>query len=431
MALTASAVDHIETEVRAELRRRSLNPTVDTGTVRDLVSHVVEQYQGRVSDTSLPGLVDEASAVQQVHDRVVGYGPLQPYFDDSSVEEIWINEPGRVFIARDGVSELTTTVLTPEAVRDLVERMLRHSGRRVDLLSPFVDAVLPDGSRLHVAIPDITREHWAVNVRKFVVRSTDLADLVALGSLTSEAAQFLAAAVAAGLTVVVSGGTGAGKTTLLNCLASAIPARERVVVCEEVFELRPRLPDTVSMQTRAPGLDGTGEVTLRRLVREALRMRPSRIIVGEVRMAECLDMLIALNSGVPGLASVHANSAREALVKICTLPLLAGGNVTSEFVAPTVAATVDLVVHCQTAADGRRQVTEIIGVTGRVEGSVIETSEIFTSMDGELMRRSGPVPRQERFECRGIRVPNPRRPNSDVGSAVDAAGVLSRLGVEP
>src|SRR5690606_31187017 len=200
----------------------------------------------------------------------------------------------------------------------------------------------PDGSRLHVTIPDITRRHWAVNIRKCVVAADDLSDLVRLGSLTAHAARFLEAAVVSGLNVLVAGGTQAGKTTLLNCLAAAVPAQERVVTCEEVFELKVNLRAVAAMQCRQPSLEGTREVPLRRLVKEALRMRPGRIIVGEVRQEESLDLLIALNSGLPGMATVHANSAREAVTKMCTLPLLAGPNVSSSFVVPTVAASVDL-----------------------------------------------------------------------------------------
>lgn len=183
-----------------------------------------------------------------------------------------------MFVARGGLAELTTTILSADEVRDLVERMLKTSGRRVDLSSPFVDAVLPDGSRLHVVIPDITRAHWHVNIRKFVVKADHLDDLVALGTLTRQAARFLEAAVVSGLNILVAGGTQAGKTTLLNCLSAAIPSRERVVTCEEVFELKIPLRDVASMQCRQPSLEGTGEVPLRRLVKEALRMRPSRIM---------------------------------------------------------------------------------------------------------------------------------------------------------
>jgi pilus assembly protein CpaF len=337
-----------------------------------------------------------------VFDSLAGFGPLQRFLDDSSVEEIWINQPGRVFIARHGRSELTTVVLSAQDVRDLVERMLKPSGRRLDLSSPFVDALLPDGSRLHAVIPDITREYLSLNIRKFVVAANALEDLVALGTITLHAARFLEAAVTAGLNIIISGGTQAGKTTLLNTLINSIPARERVITCEEVFELRPNLPDVVAMQTRQPNLEGHGEIRLRRLVKEALRMRPSRMIVGEVRQEESLDLLIALNSGLPGMCSVHANSAREAVIKLCTLPLLAGENVTDAFVVPTVASCVDLVVQIGVEPDGSRRVREIVALPGRVEGGVVETEDIFCSNEGKLVRAQGFPPHTDRFDRHGI-----------------------------
>jgi pilus assembly protein CpaF len=335
-------------------------------------------------------------------ESVAGFGPLQPYLDDPTVEEIWINEPSKVFVARHGRSELTTTFLTEQQVQDLVERMLRSSGRRVDLSTPFVDAALPDGSRLHVVIPDVTRRHWAVNIRKFVVAADDLDDLVGLGTLTRQAADFLAAAVVSGLNILVAGGTQAGKTTMLNCLAAAVPAHERVVTCEEVFELRLPLRDVAAMQCRQPSLEGTGEIPLRRLVKEALRMRPSRIIVGEVRQAESLDLLVALNSGLPGMCTVHANSGREAVTKMCTLPLLAGANVSSGFVVPTVASSIDVVVQLALEADGTRRVREILGLPGRVEGDVVEVTELFARRDGRLVRSGGFPPHEDRFSRAGF-----------------------------
>ncbi len=262
--------------------------------------------------------------------------------------------------------------------------------------------MLPDGSRLHVAIPDITRVHWSINVRKFVVRATHLEDLVALGTLTQQAARFLEAAVVSGLNVLVAGGTQAGKTTLLNCLAAAIPPRERVITCEEVFELKVPLPDVVGMQCRQPSLEGTGEIKLRRLVKEALRMRPSRLIVGEVRQEESLDLLIALNSGLPGMCTIHANSAREAVTKLCTLPLLAGENVGHHFVVPTVASCIDIVVHAATERDGRRRVREIVALPGRIEGDVVEVADLFVSRGDQLLRADGWPPHKERFELAGI-----------------------------
>ena len=396
------AVTVVEDEVRELVRRRGLDPVVDGTAIRRLVDDVVADYQERTLTSAMPPLLDPAGATRRVYDAVAGFGPLQAYLDDPTIEEIWVNEPGRVFVARRGHSELTTTILSSGEVRDLVEKMLKSSGRRVDLSTPFVDAMLPDGSRLHVVIPDITRQHWALNIRKFVLTAHSLDELVNLGTLTGQCARFLEAAVVSGLNVIVAGGTQAGKTTLLNCLAAAIPARERVITCEEVFELRIPLPDVVAMQTRQANLEGTGEVRLRRLVKEALRMRPERILVGEVRQEECLDLLIALNSGLPGMCTIHANSAREAITKLCTLPLLAGENVSHAFVVPTVASSVDVVVHTARDAQGHRRVREVVAVPGRVEGDVIETADVFVTRGDRLVRAEGWPPHADRFTRAGF-----------------------------
>ncbi|HRA49436.1 MAG TPA: ATPase, T2SS/T4P/T4SS family [Actinotalea sp.] len=395
-------VDQLEHEVRELVRRRGIDPVRDRPALRDLVRDAVDDYDDRALRGHVAPLVDRAAATRAVEDAVGGLGPLQQYLDDDEVEEIWINSPAEVFVARRGEAELTTTILTRDQVRELVEQMLKVSGRRLDLSSPFVDAALPGGERLHVVIPDVTRDAWAVNIRKYVVRATHLSDLVALGSLTPAAARFLGAAVAAGLNVLVSGPTQSGKTTMLNALAGSIPPRERVISCEEVFELRIGHRDVVALQCRQPSLEGTGEITLRRLVKEALRMRPSRIIIGEVREAESLDMLIALNAGVPGMCTVHANSAREALTKICTLPLLAGENVTAGFVVPTVATAIDLVVHLDVDARGRRRTREVVAVPGRVEGGVVETADVFHLRGDRLVRAEGFPPHAERFARIGV-----------------------------
>jgi pilus assembly protein CpaF len=400
--IVPTALSFVEAEVRELVRRRGLDPDRDAAGIRTLVDEVIADYDERALTSAMPALADATQVARTVYDAVAGFGPLQMHLDDPEVEEIWVNEPGRVFVARRGRSELTTTILSETLVRDLVEKMLKTSGRRVDLSAPFVDAMLPDGSRLHVVIPDITRRHWAINIRKFVLRAASLDELVSLGTLTPAAARFLDAAVVAGLNILVSGGTQAGKTTLLNCLSAAVPARERVITCEEVFELNLPHPDVVAMQTRQPNLEGNGEVRLRRLVKEALRMRPSRLIVGEVRSEECLDLLLAFNSGIPGMCTLHANSAREAITKMCTLPLLAGENVGYAFVVPTVAATVDLVIHIQNDVHGTRRIREIVAIPGRVEAEVVETADIFTTQGGELVRAEGWPPRREAFEAAGI-----------------------------
>ena len=313
----------------------------------------------------------------------VVFGPIYPFICDETIEEIWINSPERIFIARHGKSELTNLILSAQDVRELVDRTLMWSGRRLDLSHPFVDARLPDGSRLHVAIPEITAEHWAVNIRKHIAQGRSLKQLSQSGALSQEMADVLIAAMAQGLNILVSGGTQAGKTTLLNALASEIPYSHRVITIEEVFEINPRLPDVIQLQTRSANLQGDGEITLRRLVKEALRMRPNRIIIGEVREAEALDLLIALNSGLPGMGTIHANSARDAVMKLQTLPLLAGANISHSFIVPTVASAIDLVIQIAMDADGNRRVVEIAALSGRTENLHIEMETLWNWRNGK------------------------------------------------
>jgi pilus assembly protein CpaF len=350
--------------VRERLRAERSDPARDPEFAAQVARTEVQRHNDFALARGLRPVDDEAACVREVLAAVAGYGPLQPYLDDPRVEEVWINAPDRVFIARGGVAERVPLVLTDAQVRDLVERMLHATGRRVDLSQPFVDASLPDGSRLHVVIPDITRRHWAVNVRKFLPAYRDLDRLVASGSISADGAAILRAAMADGRSILVSGATHAGKTTLLSALIAAAPAHHRIVTVEETFELAVDAPDIVALQGRQPSLEGTGEVSLRRLVKEALRMRPDRLVVGEVRDAEALDLVLALNTGVPGAATIHANSAREALGKLCALPLLAGRNIDAGFVQPAVAASVQLVAHCERDASGRRRVVEIVEPTG-------------------------------------------------------------------
>ncbi len=397
-----TTVELLDTQLRDAVRRQGVDPLVDRAAVRRIAEDVVGEHDRNSLSGAVEPVADQTAVLDELLARVAGFGPLQAYLDDPTVEEIWINEPSRVFVAREGRHELTTTILTAEQVDELVERLLKASGRRVDVSLPFVDATLPAGHRVHVVLNGISRGFSAVNIRKFVVRAARLDELVELGSLTPQAARFLHAAVVSGLNVLVAGGTQTGKTTLLNCLGSAIPGRDRIVSCEEVFELKFSHPDWVPMQTRQVGLEGTGAVRLRQLVTESLRMRPSRIVIGEVRAEECLDLLLALNAGLPGMATLHANSAREAVVKMCTLPLLAGENISARFVVPTVAACLDLVVHLGIDADGQRRVREIVGVPGRVEHDVIEIEPIFETVDGRLTRVRGVPPRADRFAQAGF-----------------------------
>ncbi len=402
--MSAETVSAIEGEVRDLIKKRGVDPLRDQEAVRVLVDEAFRSWEERALVGDVEPVSDRGAAVKSVMDSVAGFGPLQRYLDDPEVEEIWINGPAEVYVARGGEPELTATILGDRQVKDLVEQMLKISGRRLDLSSPFVDACLPGGERLHAVIPDVTREHWAINVRKYVVRASHVDDLVVLGTLTRQAADFLTASVASGLNILVSGATQAGKTTTLNALAGCIPPRERVITCEEVFELKVPIRDTVALQCRQPSLEGTGEVPLRRLVKEALRMRPSRIIIGEVREAEALDLLVALNAGIPGMCSIHANSARDAIAKMCTLPLLAGENVSDRFVIPTVASALDLVVHLELDHAGKRRVREIVGLSGRVEAGVVEACDLFHSEGDDCVRGDGFPPHEDRFNRRGFDV---------------------------
>ena len=384
------------------VRDRRIDPQRDAGAVRRAAADVVAEHERRSLTGAVHSLDEPERVVGQIVADVAGFGPLQPFLDDPTVEEIWINRPDRVFVAREGRPELTSVMLTATQVRELIDRMLSTSGRRLDVSQPFVDAMLPGGHRLHVVLEGISRGFAAVNIRKFVARAHSLDDLVGLGTIDESAARFLDACVKAGLNIVVSGGTQAGKTTLLNCLAAAIPSNQRLITVEEVFELQCGHPDWVAMQTRQAGLEGTGGIDLRALVKEALRMRPSRIVVGEVRAGESLDMLLALNAGLPGMASLHASSGRQALVKLCTLPLLAGENIGSAFVVPTVATSVDVVIHTGLDAEGRRRVREVLAVTGRVENGIVEAEPVFVRRDGALRRTHGVPVRREAFELVGI-----------------------------
>lgn len=357
------------------LSRRARKHIVDEGlnlarALDQVLDQEIESPGGPLQD------LNEASVRLELTRQLAAYGPLQPLLDDTAIEEIWINSPNEVFVASQGVTRCLDIQISQELIQTLVEKMLRNTGRRLDRSTPFVDASLEDGSRLHVVIPAITRDFWCVNIRKFPSKIYSLQNLVGLGSLTVAQARFLGEQVRSGKNILVSGATQAGKTTLLCALLDEVSSRERIVSVEETFEIRVSGKDWVAMQTRQPNLEGFGEITLRRLVKEALRMRPGLIVVGEVREAESFDLLIALNSGLPGLCTIHANSAGDAISKLCTLPLLAGGNISSEFVNPTVGSCIDFVVHTRMLQTGKRQVDEIAAVSWSTEKSAVVCESI-------------------------------------------------------
>jgi len=374
---SAGLVDTLVERIRSRLREEQADPLRQPGRAQEVAAVEVRRHNDIALARGMEFVDDEPAAVREVLARVTGYGPLQALLDDPDVEEIWINGPTAVFVARAGRSERVPLRLSDESIRDLVEKMLHTTGRRVDLSQPFVDASLPDGSRLHVVIPDITRAHLAVNIRKFLPARRTLEDLVGAGSIPERAADLLREAMVNGRNVLVSGATHAGKTTLLAAMIGACLPDQRIITVEETFELAVTAPDIVALQGRQPSLEGTGAVSLRRLVKEALRMRPDRLIVGEVRDAEALDLLLALHTGVPGAATIHANSADDALARLATLPLLAGRNIDADFVLPAIATGVHLIVHCRRGRRGERFVEEIVETTGRVEDATVTTRSLY------------------------------------------------------
>ncbi|WP_407358024.1 Flp pilus assembly complex ATPase component TadA [Microbacterium sp. LTA6] len=376
--------------VRQRLRAEGLDPSIEPDAARRVVQSEVRRHNDLALSRGGAMIDDETECVRDVIAAVSGFGALQSLLDDPEIEEIWLNGPDRIYVARGGVSERIGLRLSDAVVRDLVERMLQSTGRRVDISQPFVDASLPDGSRLHVAIADVVRGSWAVNIRKFLPRYRSLEALTAQGALPPHIAEHLRHAMRAGQSVIVSGATHAGKTTLLGALLASCSDVQRIITVEETFELAVDGPDLVALQGRQASLEGSGEITLRRLVKEALRMRPDRLVVGEVRDAEALDLVLALNTGVPGAATVHANSAAEAMDKLTILPLLAGRNIDRAFIAPALAAAVDLVVHCARDAAGVRRVEEVIAPTGEiVEGRII-TRTVYRAEGGGSSLAPGP-----------------------------------------
>src|SRR4051795_1723877 len=341
-------------------------------------------------DAEAPALPD--SERHELAARVVllasGLGPLEPLLADPAVDEVMVNGPAAVYVERAGRIERTGVGFADEAeLMHAVERILAPLGRRVDESSPLCDARLPDGSRGNVVIPPLSLDGPCLTIRRFRRRGFSLRDLVANSTMPPALAELLALCVTARATILVSGGTGSGKTTTLNALSGAIPGEERIVTIEDAAELRLRQRHVVRMEARPPNLEGRGEVTIRQLVRNALRMRPDRIVVGEVRGAEALDMLQALNTGHEGsLTTVHANSPADALRRVETLALMAGVGLPHAAISEQVATALDVVVHQSRAADGSRRIESVAEVV-RVAGGT-GTRELYRLRDGRPLWRA-------------------------------------------
>src|SRR5215217_809035 len=374
------ALDELAHALRARLVERARDGEAG-GSLDDEVRSLVEREAAALPEA------ERAALVERVIVLATGLGPLEPLLADPSVDEVMVNGPDAVYVERRG--RLERVGLRFDGEEELVhaiERVLAPLGRRVDEASPLCDARLPDGSRVNVVIPPLSLSGPVLTVRRFRRHGFSLDELVENGTLSAALGDFLAAQVAARASVLVSGGTGSGKTTLLNALSGAIPDGERIVTIEDAAELRLRQRHVVRLESRPPNLEGRGEITIRRLVANALRMRPDRIVVGEVRGAEALDMLMALNTGHDGsLTTVHANSPEDALRRVETLALMAGVGLPHDAVREQVAGAIDLVVHQARGRDGRRRV-EAVAEVARFAGGPA-TRELYRLKDGRPIWR--------------------------------------------
>jgi pilus assembly protein CpaF len=346
------------------------------------------QYVLQNEDTPL-SVTDRARLAQEVVDEVLGHGPIEPYLRDSSVTEIMVNGPDSIFVERAGKLEaVDVRFLDSTHLRRTIDKIVARIGRRIDESSPMVDARLPDGSRVNAVISPITLDGPALTIRKFASDPFSVADLVSFGTFSTAVADFLRLCVRGRLNVLVTGGTGSGKTTTLNVMSGFIPPGERIVTIEDAAELQLRQPHVVRMEARPSNAEGRGEVSIRDLVRNALRMRPDRIVVGEVRDGAALDMLQAMNTGHEGsITTVHANSPRDGLARLETMVLMAGVDLPVRAIREQVSSALDLVVHQARLRDGSRRILAVSEVVG-MEGEVITLQELF-SFDWNAGRDSG------------------------------------------
>jgi len=340
--------------------------------VRTELNHVVEEEKVPLSGEQRQRLM------RDVEDDVLGHGPLQRLLDDPTITEIMVNGPDAVYVEQNGkLTRSTARFTSEEQLRRVIERIVARVGRRIDESSPLVDARLADGSRVNAVIPPVAFSGSSITIRKFSRDPFKVKDLIAFGTLSPEMAELLRACVEARLNIIVSGGTGTGKTTLLNVLSSFIPEGERIVTIEDAVELQLQQEHIVRLESRPPNIEGRGEIGIRDLVRNSLRMRPDRIVVGEVRGGECLDMLQAMNTGHDGsLSTVHANSPRDAIARLETLVLMAGMDLPLRAIREQIASAVDVVVQLSRLRDGTRRVTAVTEVQG-MEGQTVTLQDAF------------------------------------------------------
>ena len=375
-----SPVDQMKKRATEILLQRLGNRMNDSSiTDEELAGYVRDELSEILDNEDLVLSAEEKRRVlKEIEDDALGLGPLQPILEDPTVTEIMVNGPKRIYIEKSGRLQLSDKVFTSEAqLRTVIDRIVSRVGRRVDESSPMVDARLQDGSRVNAIIPPLSPKGSSLTIRKFSADPLQVEDLIRFGSFTPEIAEVLRAAVEAKLNILVSGGTGTGKTTLLNVLSSFIPAEDRIVTVEDAIELSLQQDHVVQLETRPPNVEGTGEITIRDLVKNSLRMRPDRIVVGECRAGEALDMLQAMNTGHDGsLSTLHSNSPRDCIARLETLVLMAGVDLPLKAIRDQISSAVDMVVQIQRLRDGTRRITHITEVLG-MEGDVVTLQDVF------------------------------------------------------
>jgi len=406
-------------EVKFRIQSRviqDLDPKLDLANQVE-VRRQIEEIFGRVIDEEGLALTraERVRMLEQITDEIIGLGPLEPLLRDETVTEIMVNGPRQVYVERSGRLELTNVVFqNDDHVMRIIDRIISPIGRRIDESSPMVDARLTDGSRVNAIIPPLSLIGPVITIRKFSATPFTVDDLIRFGTATPEMFDFLRACVEARLNIFVSGGTGSGKTTTLNVLSSFIPSDERIVTVEDAAELQLRQEHVVTLESRPPNIEGRGAIAIRDLVRNALRMRPDRIIVGECRSGEALDMLQAMNTGHDGSMSTgHANSPRDMLSRLETMVLMAGVDLPLRAIREQVSSAVDLIVHQSRMKDGTRRIEYITEIQG-MEGDVVVMQDVFLFeqtgvIEGKIQGRLRPTGIRpkfvEKFEIMGIHLP--------------------------
>jgi pilus assembly protein CpaF len=410
----AEVKNRIHLAVIGELGPQLFNASMDPMALRERVVTDIRTHLGSENGISRD---DRERLVSEISDDILGHGPIERLLADDSVTEIMVNGPFDVWVERQGRLYQTTVRFNDDShLRRIINKMVAQVGRRIDESSPMVDARLPDGSRVNAVIPPLSLSGPLITIRKFANKRLDLQEMIRLGTLDEGTVDFLQRCIAAQLNILISGGTGTGKTTLLNALSQAISDAERIVTIEDAAELQLKQNHVLRLEGRPKNIEGQGEISIRDLVRNALRMRPDRIIVGEVRGAEALDMLQAMNTGHDGsLTTVHANAPRDALARVETMVLMAGYDLPLRAIRQQVASALDLIVHLERLEDGSRRVTAITEVQ-RMESEVITLQEIFAFKIQSVSRDHMVVGRMEatglrptflyKFEKRGIGLPN-------------------------